>query len=217
MNYLTFAENVPSLGSGGIAVKELLIKHASALSDGDVIIDIGSYLGSTTAFLSAGLLSRNVKATIHCYDPWEVDELLRRKMDYYNGLHFNVGDDLLPVFDAYLAPFDEVNIIRHKQSILDARWHGPKIRLVVDDICIRKDKNDHMMKTFIKYFIPGETIIIRLDYYFYETKSESVFSYEKRFMEHNRDVFEFVQRGPKESRAAVFKYLGGTPDYEVEQ
>lgn len=217
MNYVKFAENVPSLGSGGITIKELLLKHASALSDGDVIIDIGSYLGSTTAFLAAGLLSRDIKATIHCYDPWEVDEPLRRKMQYHNGLRFNVGDDLLPVFNAYLEPFNKVQIIRHKQSILDARWHGPKIRLVVDDICSRKDKNDHLMQTFGKYFIPGETIIVRLDYFFYETKPESVFSYEKRFMEHNRKVFEFIQRGPMVSRAAVFKYLGGTPDYEVEQ
>lgn len=161
------------------------------------------------------MLAAGIKAEIHCFDPWIVDDPMRRKMDYYNGLHFNVGDDLLPVFNAYLEPFNEVSIVRHKQSILDAKWHGPKVRLVVDDICLRKDKNDHMMKTFVKHFITGETIIIRLDYYFYETKKESVYLYEKRFMEHNRNVFQFIERGPAGSRAAVFRYLGGVPDYEV--
>jgi hypothetical protein len=216
MDLKKYAEGIPSLGSGGITIKDLIKKYASKLSDSDNVIDIGSYIGSTTGFTAAALIDKGIKATIHCFDPWMVDESLKRKMKFYNELDFNVGDDLLPVFNAYMEPFNEIKINRNKISILDARWHGPKVQLLIDDICLRKDKNDHMIKIFSPYFIPGKTIIIRLDYYFYESKKDPIYSYEKRFMELNKDVFKFIERGPQASRAAVFMYMGGEINYGVD-
>lgn len=217
MNYRQYAEQIPSLGHGGITTKDIIRKYVGALKDNDVIIDIGSYLGSTTAIAAAELIEKNINAEIHCYDPWIVDENLRHKMAFHNNIKLNTGEDLLPIFSAYLEIFNQIKIHKHKQSILDAKWHGPKIALVIDDICNRKNKNDHFMKKFSHSFIENETIIIRMDYFFYETHKDVAFTYQKRFMDLNNSVFQFTERGPAESRAAIFKYIGGPINYEVEE
>lgn len=216
MNYRQMAELVPSLGAGGLAAKSTIRKYASALSDGAVVVDIGSYLGSTVALAAAELIERGIKAKIHCFDPWITDDELSRKMRFYNGIRLEPGENIQPLFDVYMEPFArEIDIIRHRQSILEARWNGPKIRLLIDDICDGKIKNDQMMKTFSPWFIPGETIIMHLDYYFFETKKGAFFRYQKQFMERNESVFHFLERGPKESRVSVFQYIGGEIDYGV--
>lgn len=207
-NLLTFADSVPEMGCGGKIIKNHLMRFAEQIRPGNAVLDIAPFLGSTTTFLSCGLSNANNKtSTIYSVDKWELEEKYRAWIKK-RGLEI---EDLQKEFYKNVSPFMEagVKIVFYKQDIRSYYYNREPIQLLVDDIGISKDITDHILKTCLPYFIPGQTIIFFMDFYFFEEFKD----YESRIYQHdlmaaNKGVFKFLER-PKNSRTAIFKYLGG--------
>lgn len=202
------ANKIPEMGNGGRKIKGFLFNAAKEVKQGNAIVDIAPFLGSTTAFLSRGLIDAGNKASrIYAIDKWEIEEKYRV---WLKSRHVETTD-LQASFVKNLQPFMDAgaNIVYFKKNIKDFAYIWEPVQLLIDDIGIDKGITDCILKMFQPYFIPGLTKIFFMDFYFYEDfhdyKSRV---YQRDLMNANKKVFEFIEH-PKHSRTAIFRYLGG--------
>jgi hypothetical protein len=201
---------------GGAAIPGYLIEAAARVASGEAIIDIGSWMGSTTGLLMCGMLQSGNDVELHCYDQWIASEAWRLKAKNAYGIDMEQDSSFLPLFQKYIEPFGIKPVI-HQSNFVKASYNGPrKIGLVIDDICSKKPMNDHMMDILLPFCHPG-TIFFLMDFYFYEHRRPKRRKYQADFMEMNKATFEFVSR-PKPIRTleskknytytAIYKYKG---------
>lgn len=219
------ADKIPTLGFGGNTIKDSLVELVSEVQDNTAIIDIGPWLGSTTAYLSVGIHKYKKKnIEIHCYDKWLIDNAYITKMKKYR-MDLKKDSDALPLFMRNLVPFN-TTIIPHKRDLKAIKsYDGPRISLLIDDICNGKKMTDKMFELFLPSLIPG-SMVVMMDYFHFQLPPEKyrdpLYSYQKRVMEMNEDVFtpvgrlkgytERVKSVPTSTTMTmVFKYNGGTP------
>ena len=204
-------KKIPSLGIGGLFVAKQLMKYAMEARDGEAIIDIGSWLGSTIGFMLSVIEQYGIDVQIHSYDRWIADATFQKRAKDYHGIDFELNQDLLPVMMKNLSMFKTDKVIPH-QGRFTEQYYGDnrRIALIVDDICTYKVMTDHLFDTFEDYLIPGRTVIMMLDYYWYQTRMETCRVYQRDAMKLNQDagIFSFVER-PEGSMCSVWKYVGG--------
>ena len=223
---IKIADKIPCLGCGGKAVKNDLIYYASEVKDGMAIVETGPWHGSATAYILIGLNGKQNK--VYCYDLWKIDEVFKKRAQHHHGIQYRKGQNLLPIFMKNIKPFDNGNIIPIRENVLDIKWSGDPIGLVVDDISSGKLKFDHTMKEFSKGFVSGETIIFLMDHFFYESRKNPdkfpFYHYQKKIMELNDKVFTFIKRpeygagrGHRKSKCGIYRYEGGEIKYPEEE
>jgi hypothetical protein len=218
-------KKIPSLGIGGLAVYNELIKYSQLAGDGESIIDIGSWLGSTVGFLLAGLEQSGKDVQIHSYDRWIADAVFKKRAEDYHGISFELDQNILPTMMYNLSMFKTDKVIPHQGKFKDSGYDSERrIALVVDDICTYKTMTDHMFDIFEKQFIPTRTIVMMLDYFWFETRPEPLRKYQKECMKLNSNagIFDYVGR-PKGSMCSIWRYMGGKilrapdkPEYHAE-
>jgi hypothetical protein len=213
---ITYADKIPELGPGGKSIKDYLIKYAGNVSSGHNIIDIGPYMGSTSSYLSIGVIKSGNDVKIHAYDLWVLYHDMNKKAKRFNGFKFNDDYHFDKLYDKNVKPFKKY-IKTHKCDCLDIEWQGGRVGLLVDDIGNGKNRTDHIMKTFSPYFITGKTCIFYMDYYYYKEKAKDhpLSLYQRDFMKANKKVFTLIEK-PKNSRTAIFRYEGGKINYDVD-
>ncbi|HET6499030.1 MAG TPA: hypothetical protein VFH17_08280 [Coriobacteriia bacterium] len=219
-NLRALADAIHDLGHGGRRIADTLIRLAGAVPPGQAIVDIGPYLGSTTAYLALGS-----DREIHAYDTWDATICdLRGKARQYHGQE--LPDDLLPLFIANLAPFRPVlgglggaqwdartvmraPILANKGDLFDAAYIGGPIGLLVDDIGCDERYTRAKLATFGPHLASGARLVL-MDFYWYESKAGEAFDYQRRLVERNPRAFRFVER---DGMAAVFEWGGGSVAY----
>jgi len=190
--------------------REELREAASKVRPGRNIVEVGAWLGACTVFLAAGILQSGNKNPLHVYDNFVATNTEKEKADK-QGVSISANVEYINLFDSHMAPLDNlgVKITKHVCNIKTCKWAGGKIGLYVDDAAKKKTAFNHVMKTFYPYFMPGETILFLMDYYFYERKTEKSYEYQKFFMESHKKNFKFIKR-IGDSCNAVFLYTGGS-------
>jgi len=198
------AGKIPSLGDGGFQIRGHLIRYVLKTRENYAIIEIGPWLGSATAYICIGILAAHSGREYHVYDKWEAVEPYLSRAKKFNGLNFNKPDSIYETFCGNVDIFG-VDIVKHRQDILTIKWDvNKKIGLYVDDFGSRKEYFNYKMETFLPAFIPGQTILMMMDYFFYETHKDEDHKNQKKYFESNKDKFEFIERAGK--RCAIFKY-----------
>lgn len=193
------ANAIPELGHGGREVGSLLMDLACRVSRG-AIVDIGPYLGSTTAYLAMGCPEGT---PIHAFDTWDADICdLRAKALKFHGM--DLPDDLLPMYVDNMRPFG-ANLVVHRYDIeaLPDWTHGP-IELLVDDIGVEPERMAAKMKVFGQSLMLGAHVLL-LDYFWYEHKPGTQFTGAREYMLAHSDRFRFLQRAGK--RGALFEVV----------
>ena len=193
----TLADSIPDLGHGGRRIADTLIRLAGAVRSDRAIVDIGPYLGSTTAYLALG--SRGVP--IHAYDTWDATICdLRAKARRYHGQE--LPDDLLPLFLKNVMPWIS-RIHQHKGDLFDARYDEVRdIGLLVDDIGCDERYTRAKLATFGPHLAPGARLVL-MDFYWFESKAGPDFDYQRRLVKANPQAFRFLER---DGMAAVFEW-----------
>jgi hypothetical protein len=201
---IAHADKIPSLGGGGKGIKKYLIKYASQVKRDRSIIELGPWLGSATAYICIGIILGGHDYDYHVWDKWEMVEPFISRAKLKHGIDFKNSDDIYNLFYKNIQLFG-VYINVHRESILDIKWNNnKKIGLYIDDIGSLKNQVDYKMKMLTPAFIPGETILFMMDYYFYETHPKN--QYQKQFFDKNNDVFKFIERAGQ--KCAIFRYIG---------
>jgi hypothetical protein len=209
---LNKAKEIPSLGCGGRSIGGYLYNAAKSLDYDCSIVEVGPWLGSATAFLVLGAQQSKCNISLYCYDKWIADEIYRSRAKRFHGLDFQKNEDILPYFLNNIEQFGRPipNILRG--DFKDVKFYsGKKIGIAVMDAGCQIETNNNFMKVFSNHFIPNSTLVLMMDYYFYERK-DNAYKTQYLMMKKNKDRFKFLWRIGK-SKTAAFKYLGGEVRY----
>ena len=197
----SIANSIPSQGGREIGY---YLKDVAYKSKGD-IVEVGAWLGAGTAQLCLGAIDGGNNVTIHVYDRFTVNstELKKAKKQ---GVNLKGIKDTLPIVKSYIDQF-ECDVKFYKKGIKSIKkYKGGKIGVYIDDASKRKENFDHVMKIFKPHFIHGETIVILMDFFYYEW-SEKGSDYQYNYMQDNPE-FEFLCRIKPDKSAAAFIYKG---------
>lgn len=158
--------SIPAMS--GHEIGQYLREVAAHVEAPQCIVEIGPWLGANTAQMGAGTLGATSPATIHAYDLFQArsDEVRKAAAQ---GIELTLGGDTRPLVRELIAPFGgQVDL--HKGDIMDITWDGAPVGLYVDDAAKTPTHFYNVMRTFAPSFVPGETIIVLMDYRFWEDR-----------------------------------------------
>lgn len=135
------------------------------------IVDLGVYMGGTTAALMAGALNnpqyhahKAPGTLVHAYDLFKLDWTgVEGANWYWPGNNYKEGDPILDIFKANLKPF--VNSIAiHEGDIKNAEYRDDRhIEILGVDICKARDLTDAVIRIFFPRLEVG-SFVIHQDY-----------------------------------------------------
>ncbi len=134
---------------------------------GDVV-DLGCFVGGSTARLAVGLEAGKRRAHLHAYDRFGCDEELKAQMLYPAGIAPFEGTDTLPLVRKLLAPWQE-RITLHPGQIENIGWSGGAIELLIMDASKSITTMDQMAQQFFPALEPGQSLVIQQDYLHWRT------------------------------------------------
>jgi hypothetical protein len=193
-------------------VKDKLREYAQQVEDGQVIVEVGTWLGACTAAMMLGVKeSGKTNVTLHMYDRFITYTSQVEKAAKF-GVELQSEKSYFEMVQKSLKPFD-IPFIMHRGDIKSAKYDGNcKIGLFVDDASKKRDAFLHTMKTFSPFFIPKKTIVGLLDFHYWEKKPGKGYECQRDFMEANKQhykyLFRIVNPNGDKSSEAFFLYLG---------
>jgi hypothetical protein len=193
---------IPSMG--GTEIGDFLRTEAARVKPDQCIVELGVFLGAGTVQLSQGA---DQQVPIFCYDRFEArNHEIEIAAKFGVGLTF--GEDTLPRVQKTVS---DDRVFLHKGLIQDIKeFCGPKIGLFVDDVCKRKELFLHAMDLFSPWWIPGETVVLLMDFWYFTKKpNDPALKFQHDFMLEHAECFEPIQKRFFGLSCAAFRYLGG--------
>jgi hypothetical protein len=126
-------------------------------------IDLGAFAGGSAARLLSGLERSGAPFHLHAYDRFTARRETRERRLYPHGVPRSDSDDILPLVQAHLAPWQD-HVTLHRGDILQARWDGAPAGLVAVDAAKTPALADHIAATFFPALVPGRSIVIQQDF-----------------------------------------------------
>jgi hypothetical protein len=191
----------PSMGSKEIG--PFLRKLAREAPANTAIVEVGSWLGAGTAQLALGVRERGADQSvrIYSYDRWTASNSEVEKASRKAGLLFSVGDNTLPWVVEALKPFG-AGIEFVKGDIAAIAWAGGPISVYVDDASKAPSRFYHVLRTFGPSWIPGVTVLVMMDYHYWEKSGSEDHKCQKYFMEAHPGYFTQIEGFRRASNAA---------------
>jgi hypothetical protein len=119
------------------------------------VVEFGTWLGASTAYLSAGLKGRG----LHCYDHFEWFGYDNWK----SHIKLDDGVDFQHLFSSNMERYG-ANVIVHKTKLETAHWDGGPVELLILDAPKQAAQLAGLLTIFAPSFIPGQTRIVLQDY-----------------------------------------------------
>lgn len=204
------ADEIPELGGGGRTIAPALVLAAGNVPRGESIVDVGPWLGSTTAFLAMGSILGSADVPIYSYDRWVVDSDMVMNSWRQTRVALTVGQSLFPYWAENVSVFPtEINPVKgNVRAIEDDMLPKEPIGLLVDDCTSGRVRLDALFEKFGKLLAPGARIIM-LDYYFSETKEHDRFTETVKWFAERERTFGTPKRiSGARNVAAAFTYRG---------
>jgi hypothetical protein len=199
-----YAARFPHMG--GVKIGDILTELAERCPIGARIVEVGPWLGGGTAHLALGA-PRN--CYVHLYDRFQCYAADAKKAAAF-GIPLQQNDDTLPHVKKALAPFG-ANIIYHRVDLNTRmiKFNAP-INLYIDDASKHHTAWNNVMSAFKHHFIPNETLLVLMDYYYYERAGNS-YRTQYQYMTSGKYAheFELVDDHVGATSTAIFRYLGG--------
>lgn len=171
-------------------------------------IELGSWLGATSAALLEGLKEAGFQRQYWAFDRWQANQDQVNKAAAQK-ITIEDGEDTRPLFLQSILPIYE-RVVAVKGALpgtLDY-FVGTPIEIVLFDAPKQNPIFYKCMKKVLQYAIPGVTTFGLLDYSFYEEhsgKRRELLSAPVHFMEEYKGHFEVVKKWDDET-CVFFKY-----------
>lgn len=165
---------------------------ANMPAGGGDIVDLGSFVGGSTACLAAGLKSAIKPGKVHAFDHFTADERVKKRLLYPGGIAPFEGNDILALAKRLLAPWEGM-VELHPGDITRQKWNDTPIQVLTLDASKVSAKMDQMAATFFPSLVPGQSIIVQQD--FLHFSQPWVVAQMELFQDH----FEFLGHCPKDS------------------
>ena len=198
---------IPSLGGQKIA--GVLRSLVAQMPPKSAIIETGAWLGAGTWHLADAAAGLDPTPTVHVYDRFQANKSEAERATTL-GVPLEAGADTSHVVRQHLngtsAPFE-----LHKGDLMRSTWGGGAIGLWVDDAAKKKQIFAHLLKTFGPSFVPGETVLILMDFHYWKKHetSPNVDDYRAQadFMAAHPEAFEHLgDPDIRKTSTAVFRY-----------
>jgi predicted O-methyltransferase YrrM len=122
------------------------------------IVDLGCFVGGSTAHLAEGNRRAALPVAVHAYDRFRVAAGLKQRMLYARGVEPFAGQDMLPTAIRLLAPWSP-HVTLHRGLIERQAWTGGPIAVVVVDAAKSARVADAIAATFFPMVVPGGVIV----------------------------------------------------------
>jgi hypothetical protein len=133
------------------------------------VVDLGCFLGGSTARLASGLLRSGHPWTMHSYDMFTIDEPFKQRYLYSKGYAPPFpGDDMFHVFEKHIASF-ATGVVPHKGDVEQHPWSKTPIEILFVDLAKTVHSHTFVLENFFPCLIPGRSIIVQQDYIFFQT------------------------------------------------
>lgn len=122
------------------------------------IVDLGCFLGGSTAHLAEGRAQAGREEPIHGYDRFRLDAALGRRF-------LGVGSPLSNTCDAVAGMLAEWTppIHLHRGDLAQAVWERGPIEILAIDAAKTAEVADRIAATFFPALIPGRSLVIHQD------------------------------------------------------
>lgn len=188
---------------------DTLIDIGEAWSLQGVAMELGCWLGASSAALLTGLNRAGYDYPFYAFDMWEAN---RQQVNQGREIVTHVGQDMLRLYKKNIEPMVNNKLLTYKgrmpQTLESVDLSNVLIEVLVLDAPKSEPVYTACIRALHKYWIPGVTILCLLDYNFYQRK-EGV-EREKllapvNFMIRNEGCFSSIHQKEGES-AAFFRY-----------
>ncbi len=126
-------------------------------------VDIGTFVGGSTAHLALGLAASGRPHHLHGFDRFTASEEARALHLSPDGIALTEVEDILPLAQRFLAPW-AANITLHRGEIEDAKWQSGPIELLVVDAAKSTTLADHIAAQFFPSLIAGQSLLVHQDF-----------------------------------------------------
>ncbi len=171
------------------------------------ILDLGTWLGGSTAALAAGLKeNRDQRAKsqkVHAFDLFELNSYLKQAYPYPELADIPAGGSFLHVFQRNLAPW-AVQVETHPGDFTKYDEPLGPVELVHVDIMKNWALTNAVLRKFFRDLIPGVSMVLHQDFVHYNTVWIHLVMYRLR------DHFEAVAHVPG-STTVEFKLRSAIP------
>ncbi len=126
------------------------------------VVDLGPWLGSSSAALAEGLKRRGVHHRVHSFDRFQWDPSY---MEPVASTGLDQNDDFLHIFTqeiGHYAPW----IDARKQDLMDYRWDGGPIEILFVDAAKSWELMNAIFRGFGSFLEPGRSRIVLQDFRF---------------------------------------------------
>ena len=127
------------------------------------IVDLGSFVGGSTACLAQGRARAGGQQTVHAFDRFRASEPVKENILYDSGIARFDGPDILPLSTQLLAPFDPP-VRFWKGEIEDQVWTGEPIEILAVDAAKTAQSADLIAEMFFPDLIPGRSVVVQQDF-----------------------------------------------------
>ncbi|MBJ3764150.1 hypothetical protein ILP92_15480 [Maribius pontilimi] len=127
------------------------------------VVDLGAFVGGSSARLAHGLSQSGHAARLHVYDRFTASEALKQRMLYPAGVAPFPGEDTFELAKSHLAPWHR-RITLHRGRIEDIGWCGDPIRVLCIDAFKSADATDAMVAQFFPSLVPGRSVVVHQDF-----------------------------------------------------
>lgn len=137
-----------------------------------VILDLGTWLGGSTAALAAGLKenpnARTTSRRVHAFDLFELNSYLKETYPYPELADVPAGSSFLHVFERNLAPW-AAQVETHAGDFTKYEQPLGPVELVHVDIMKNWALTNAVLRKFFRDLIPGVSLVLHQDFVHYNT------------------------------------------------
>lgn len=127
------------------------------------IVDLGCFVGGSTARLAEGHRKAGFGSVLHAYDRFTASAGVKQRFLYAAGIARFGGTDTLALTARLLQPWRE-RIDLHPGPIEAQSWSGGPIEVLVMDASKTTRTTDHMAAQFFPHLLAGRSLVVQQDY-----------------------------------------------------
>ncbi|WP_095589405.1 hypothetical protein [Actibacterium ureilyticum] len=131
--------------------------------DAGAVVDLGCFVGGSTALLAAGAAAAGLRTPIHAYDRFTAEDTVKAKTLYPAGIAPFDGNDTLPLAQGLLAPWAD-RITLHPGDIEDQSPPDDPVEILVVDAAKTAGTADAIAQAFFPALLPGRSLVVQQDF-----------------------------------------------------
>jgi hypothetical protein len=176
-------------------------------------VEVGSWLGATSAALLDGLVEAGYDRPFWAFDRWRANESEVRKAAEWD-VRLTLHQDLLPSYIKSVSKiYPNLQTIKGKVPWKFHSYSGDPMEVCLFDAPKRNPVFDDCIRFCEPHFIPGVTVLGLMDYYFYRSRRDvqensdwKKFLAPVAFIEKFSDHFTLLREFPENGSCAFFRY-----------